>query len=352
MLYNWTAPIFKTFVQARHAGRLPQALCIAGDEALGSYELALECARFYLCQKPLEQGVCGECADCRCFGEDLNPDLLLLLGCSAADCEKGADFSHSPSDLRPAELGERSYPVRIDSVRKMGHWLSEAPQVGHSKVVIISQAHAMQEGAANALLKTFEEPPAYALIILVTRSFEALLPTLLSRAFKLQIPPCSLENALSYLKVNRQDELALHKAALALALAGGAPLRAKEYLLSGTCDLVENLVNKFAEACATQQYEQVCYALAKLTEAEQLLVLRELVLELLKYKAGVEIAALPMLTEVRGQALGRMKAEALFEVQELLTEYQRSYTLTQRAPLATLYTLVERFYRGYPVGNR
>ena len=107
----------------------------------------------------------------------------------------GQDYNKDQAELNQNLLvidsgGSKSgQTVSIDDVRKINRFLSFAPIGSKVKVVIINEAHSMQEPAQNALLKIIEEPPSFALIILVSYKHDSILPTILSRCRKVYFPP-------------------------------------------------------------------------------------------------------------------------------------------------------------------
>ena len=86
----------------------------------------------------------------------------------------------SGSDLEVRIIGSEK-PATIEEVRELTEWLFLKPTEGKAKGVVIDNAEEMRSEASNALLKTLEEPPGYAYIILITRNENALLPTIRSR---------------------------------------------------------------------------------------------------------------------------------------------------------------------------
>lgn len=124
--------------------RVPPALLIRGVSGTGKTQLALDFAQRLLCRSPLGAKACGSCASCHLFAAKTHPDFLHL----------------APEDPRKA--------IKVDSVRQMIQALALTPQYGGYRVVLIDQAEGLNANAANALLKTLEEPPLGTLLILVT----------------------------------------------------------------------------------------------------------------------------------------------------------------------------------------
>jgi DNA polymerase III subunit delta' len=93
------------------------------------------------------------------------------------------------SDLFELQLMEDSKEIKIDQVRDWQHFLALKTYADHYKVGIIHQAEYLNEESANALLKTIEEPSSKTVIILITSSWQRLLPTIISRSQKIHFLP-------------------------------------------------------------------------------------------------------------------------------------------------------------------
>ena len=159
-------------------GRLSHAYVFAGPAGVGKHAFARLLAMSMFCRNhpPEELNVCGECRACRGFVVNSWPDFhqVGLLG------KKG-------EILIGQMVGEGDKRGR----EGLCYELSMIPQVSDRRVAIINDAHRMTNEAANALLKTIEEPPASALIVLVTESPESLLPTIRSRCQQVRFFPLS-----------------------------------------------------------------------------------------------------------------------------------------------------------------
>jgi DNA polymerase III subunit delta' len=165
------------------AGRLAHAYLFAGPPGTGRLTAALELAASWMCRSR-EHGYCGECRDClRVFGFS-HPDVRITAPVQGKTPQEGLAeiFSRRISDgITPLTMGGTS-TITIDSIRELGHRLSMKAYENKGHVEIITEADRMGPEAANALLKTLEEPPAETIIILITSSLSALLPTIRSRA--------------------------------------------------------------------------------------------------------------------------------------------------------------------------
>jgi DNA polymerase III subunit delta' len=160
------------------AQRLAHGLLIHEDPGAGGLELARWIAQRVNCREA-SRAPCGECQECRWIAADQHPDVSRL----------------SPE-------GDSSQ-ILIQSVRDLAAELSLTSHGRGYKVAIVSPAEAMNHFAANALLKTLEEPPKRTLVLLVTSQPSRLLPTLRSRCSRLRLAGPSREAAADYLARER-----------------------------------------------------------------------------------------------------------------------------------------------------
>ncbi|MBI5167421.1 MAG: DNA polymerase III subunit delta' [candidate division NC10 bacterium] len=180
--------------------RLPQAYLFTGPQGVGKRLAALALAKALNCQGPADGDSCGSCLSCRKIDKGLHPDVRIV--------EPEGAF------------------IRIDQIRELTEDLSRRPYEGRRKVYILDQAERMGLEAANAFLKTLEEPPGTALLILVTPSPEALLPTVRSRCQEVKFNPLPIPAVVSYLE--RVAGLDPEEAWLLASLSGGSLERAME----------------------------------------------------------------------------------------------------------------------------
>ena len=387
MLHPWLVPYFQQFVAALSQGRQPSSVIISGVEGLGGNELALALAQYYLCHDPKEHGPCGVCRSCVAFKRLMHQDLKVAYTSTAEEASGEQDFTYDCSGLitRSTPTGASRRTMRIDTMRKITEFLNEAPVLGgRGKVVIIAGAEAMSEGAANAILKTFEEPSPNNLILMLTKSLESLLPTILSRASKLVLRDVPMEQALSYLLdprnqrpivIRRVDDYdgssydeALEqarskcpglntpinqaRAEVALALTSGAPLAAMQMLLDGTDLKAMEVVSQLIGTIVRRDFMAggVLEALKALPKPLQGRLFSELILEILKYKAFVDVGQLPLLKysgsnpEHSAQILMRLQCDHLFEAMDKLRFIEdRPPLIPSRAPQALVRAWIKAF---------
>ena len=378
MLLEWLEPYYRQFVSSVRAGRMPSSVIIAGHEGLGGKLLALEMAKYVLCHHPSGHGPCNSCPSCSNFARLTNMDCKVAYTSSTDEESSGYDFTHDLSGLIVRPEIKQARTMRIDTMRKITGFLNESAVGGsHYKVVIIAGAELMSEGAANAILKTFEEPSKNSLIIMLTKSLEVLLPTILSRASKMVIKDVPVEQAFAYLmnpsnqvppiirrvdgdeaEYNAQLQVAKEqcaglntpitqqRAAIALALSANAPLSAMKMLLSGDDLKATEVVNALVQSVTRgDAYEvEVMSALKALSNQQQVSLLRTLILEVLKYKAYVPVEQLPLVNYCGATVLERLQLDRLFEAMELLKHIEdRPPLIPARAPKALIRSWLKGF---------
>ncbi|RHR52766.1 DNA polymerase III subunit delta' [Clostridium sp. AF18-27] len=157
-------PIKEHFFNAVLTGNISHAYILSGETGMGKKSLANAFALALLCEKG-QADPCRQCHACKQVMSGNHPDLIYV--------------THE----KPASIG-------VDDVRRqINDTIQVKPYSSAHKIYIVDEAEKMTVQAQNALLKTIEEPPAYAVILLLTTNAEAFLPTILSRCVQLKLKP-------------------------------------------------------------------------------------------------------------------------------------------------------------------
>ena len=152
------------FRKAIENHKVSHAYILAGEEGMGRKSLANAFAMTLLCEKGLKEP-CMECHSCKQMLSDNHPDVIHV--------------THE----KPGSIG-------VDDIRKqINDTIMIKPYSSYYKIYMLDEAEKMTVQAQNALLKTIEEPPSYAVIILMTTNPDAFLPTILSRCIQLKLKP-------------------------------------------------------------------------------------------------------------------------------------------------------------------
>lgn len=202
-LLPWQQSYWNDFQHAQANGRLPHALLLAGASGLGKQALAAAMGAHLLCERrgtlAAGQISCGQCHSCMMRKAGNHPDVLIVA---------------------PAEQGKL---IRIDTVRAVNDFMAQTSQQGGYRVIMLSGADAMTVGAANALLKTLEEPGERTLFVLTSDLPSRVLPTILSRCQRWTLAHPRYEDCAAWLTAQLDDA---DEAQFWWRIADGAPLRA------------------------------------------------------------------------------------------------------------------------------
>lgn len=187
-----------------------------------------------------------------------HPDLLWV---EPSYSHNGKIFS--PKEAEEAGLKRKAPPqIRLEQIRNITRFLSRPPLEASRSIVVLENAEAMAEAAANGLLKTLEEP-GRATLILLAPSVESLLPTLVSRCQRIPFYRLSAEDMAQVLRQTGYEEILQHQTILAAAQGSpGAAIAAWEQLANIPPDLlsrVTQLPRSMSEALTLAK--EICSAL-------------------------------------------------------------------------------------------
>ncbi len=164
--------IKRELIQIIKLNKLSHSYLFIGKEGIGKKQIAKEFAKMILCLN--EEKYCNSCKSCIEFDTNNNPDFTLI--------------------------EQDGTSIKIDQIRQMQKKIIETPIISNKKVYIIDNADLMTKEAQNCLLKTLEEPPEYAVIILIGSIESNFLSTIISRCMILKFQDISEAEIREYLK--------------------------------------------------------------------------------------------------------------------------------------------------------
>jgi DNA polymerase-3 subunit delta' len=172
--------VVERFRRILSSGKLASTYLFVGPPGVGKRRFALELAHSLLCTETLDADLepCGKCDSCRMFAAGNHPDLETI--------ELPADKSTLPIE---AFIGDREHRNQ----EGLCHRIGLRPFFGRRKVAIVDDADHFGIASANCLLKTLEEPPPSALLILIGTSPSRQLPTIRSRSQIVRFQPLATE---------------------------------------------------------------------------------------------------------------------------------------------------------------
>jgi DNA polymerase III subunit delta' len=246
LLAPWLQALLAKILQSRQG----HALLLHGAAGVGQFDLAMATAQAWLCEQNdalsrATQPACGVCASCRLFQAHTHPDFLLLVPEALREhlgweMEEGAAASDKASAAKPSK------DIKVEAVRQAVAFAQTTSARGRAKVLLVHPAERMNTVAANALLKTLEEPPGQTRFVLSSAAADALLPTIRSRCQAQAMPLPDIETACSWL-----SSQGVADPDILLAAVGGQPQEALAWFGEGiTAAQLQTLPRALTEGAA------------------------------------------------------------------------------------------------------
>lgn len=214
--------VVKNLISALNNGKTSHAYIISGMAGVGKMTIAKAFARALQCEN-YDGDSCGKCISCQSFDSGNHPDVFYV-------------------------MPKKTRALSVDDIREQVIKQSEIKQYKYKyKVFIVDKADTMTPQAQNALLKTLEEPPSYAVILLLAENTASFLPTILSRCVMLKLNPLSSKQVKNYIKLKEgADE---KTASLYAEYAQGSVGKALElYSDSSFAEKRENVIKNIVSA--------------------------------------------------------------------------------------------------------
>lgn len=204
--YPWLQATWQYLQQQYRDEHLPHGLLFCGAAGMGKSTLVEHLASLLLCQQASDIP-CGQCRGCQLLKAGNHPDLLRI---------------------KP-EPGKQ---IGVEEIRQVIYALSETAHQCGARVVILEQAEKLTENAANALLKTLEEPGQGTYLLLTTPSAATMLPTITSRCQVITVNTPTEKEVMPWLQQQHPQINVAH-----LRLNGGAPLATLAFYEQGQAEL-------------------------------------------------------------------------------------------------------------------
>lgn len=237
------------------SGKVPPSMLFSGKAGVGKLQTALTLAAAMNCRES-EGDACGRCTSCLRIERDEHPDVRVL---------------------RPEGRGGQ---LRAEGVREAVSQLPFRPFEGKHRVVILVDAERMNPTTGNTLLKTLEEPPPWASLILLTTNEAALLPTILSRCQLFRFSPLAPEELVELLV--REHSIEEEQATLLAAVGGGGLARALELTEEPLAELRAEALRMASVAAEGRGAEELVRWADALSKEGRLMLLLDLLLSLLR----------------------------------------------------------------------
>lgn len=221
----WQTRQFDSALAAWRAGRLGHAQLLCGPEALGKRDVAEALAARLLCEADPSLSTCGSCRSCQLRLAGTHPDFRVI---TLEENEK---------------TGKLRAEIVIEQIRVLGEIMQMTSQRGGAQVVIIDPAELLNNAAANALLKTLEEPANNRFLLLVSAAPQRLSATIRSRCQRMEFALPEREEALTWLLAKGHES---KQAAHALEAAQGHPGLADRWLAEGRLVLRDEVLRDLA----------------------------------------------------------------------------------------------------------
>lgn len=219
-IFPWQIKQWQYLVTRLQNDNMPHALCLTGPQHMGKRSFAEKLAQAILCEN-LTDFACQTCRSCQWVLARTHPDFIII---------------------EPEGEGKN---IKVDQIRELVETLSKTSLQGRAQVVIIDSAEAMNISAANALLKTLEEPMGRCIFMLINHQLFSVPATIRSRCQRIAFPVPGVEVTTQWL----QDHHISQNLAMVLAFSENIPLKALFLAEEKNFNERQTLLDKFLQFC-------------------------------------------------------------------------------------------------------
>jgi DNA polymerase-3 subunit delta' len=262
MIYPWQNEQWQQLQRAKQENRLPHAMLFVGMEGIGKLHFAECFMRAELCQQQSADSAC-KCHSCCLIKGKSHPNVLWI---------------------EPEKAGGT---IKIDQVREVTDFIQQTSLQGEYRFVIINPANQLNVNAANALLKTLEEPSSGSILILITPHSSQLPATVLSRCQHIHFTRPETHLALEWL--TQHLPATISNPELILRLTNGAPLAVLEWVKEDLFSLRSRLWDIFY--LLSQKQADPLQSAKEIQEMEPLFILDMIIgftMDILRLHSGIE----------------------------------------------------------------
>jgi len=211
-LHSWLQSSWDNWKHQLDNNSFASATLLSSSPGLETFQLAEQFARSLMCSTSNSEP-CGFCHGCELMQSGNHPDYHVV---------------------KPEKEGKA---ITVDQIRQCNRIAQESSQLSGYRLFVIEPAEAMNESAANALLKTLEEPPEKCVFVLIASKASALLPTIVSRCQQVTIPDPQSSVVTQWL----QNELGEQVPPYVAHINGDAPVQTKAFIQSGDLDTYKSI---------------------------------------------------------------------------------------------------------------
>lgn len=254
-IFPWFSNTWQLLVSYKKQQRIPSGMMFSGQSGIGKSSLVQRYAKYILCKQIADES-CGICNSCLLFDAGSHPDYMKI------QPEEGSSL------------------IKVEQIRNLVEVLEQTSGLGGYQVAAISKAEDMNKSAANALLKTLEEPPGKVLIIILSDRPAALLATIRSRCQQIKLGIPSKESVRQWLSQQMPCDLA----DIYLGMADNLPLKALYYIKADKISLRNFLITSLQQI-SSGQIDPINVAVECLEQPEEIFnFLTILVMDMIRIK--------------------------------------------------------------------